>query len=192
MHRRPLLRLLDRYRSLHPPGETAALDRICALVSQRPDCFERSCLPAHVTASAWIASHDRKRFLLTHHRKLDRWLQLGGHADGDPDVMGVALREAQEESGMRDFSWLSHNGAEGPVPLDIDVHAIPACRDEPAHEHHDVRFLLVAAAGQALQISAESSDLVWFELAQLEQVASDESLLRLGRKARSLLLDVGS
>ena len=190
MHRRPLLALLDRYARLHPEeGECVA--RVRALVAARPECFLRRCLPGHVTGSAWILSPDRRRFLLTHHRKLDRWLQLGGHADGESDVAAVALREAEEESGLGPFALLTV-GPPGtpPLPLDLDVHAIPARAGEPAHEHHDLRFALVAARDD-VRLSDESHALRWFELAELETVlpalGADASLVRLGRKARALV-----
>jgi 8-oxo-dGTP pyrophosphatase MutT (NUDIX family) len=184
LHRKPLLDLLARYRAAHP-DEAVCADRIRALVETQRDCFERSCLPGHVTASAWLLSHDGKRFLLTHHRKLDRWLQLGGHADGDADVAAVALREAHEESGLAElrFAW----AAETPVPVDLDVHRIPAHGSEPAHDHHDVRFVLVAAPGQTIFESDESTALEWFDMDALEDVADDDSVLRLGRKVRRLL-----
>ena len=184
MHRKPLLDLLARYRAAHP-GEAPCADRIRALVETRRDCFERSCFPGHVTASAWLLSPDGRRFLLTHHRKLDRWLQLGGHADGDADVAAVALREAREESGLAElrFAW----APDGHVPIDLDVHRIPARGSEPAHHHHDVRFVLVAAPGQTILESDESAALEWFEMDALEDVADDDSVLRLGRKVRRLL-----
>jgi 8-oxo-dGTP pyrophosphatase MutT (NUDIX family) len=186
LHRRSVLELLDRYGALHP-GETACVARVRELVEGHADCFERTCLPGHLTASAWILSADRRRFLLGHHRKLDRWLQLGGHADGERDLARVALREAREESGMRELAFV----AAGPelVPIDLDVHRIPARGEEPPHEHHDVRFLLVAAPGQPLRVSPESRALRWFAMEELERVADDESLLRLGHKARARLAE---
>jgi 8-oxo-dGTP pyrophosphatase MutT (NUDIX family) len=190
MHRKPLLDLLDRY-LLRTPGEAMMVGRVRGLVTSRHDCFERTCQPGHVTASCWILSHDRSHFLLTHHRKLRRWLQLGGHADGDGSVLQVALREAREESGMRDFSLIDPGGAQREdlascLPIDIDVHGIPARPGEPAHEHHDVRFVLVAGAEQPLVISDESSGLAWFPLDELASLDADESLLRLARKAIEL------
>jgi len=186
VHRRPLLELLERYARVHP-AELVVVDRMRELVESRERCFERDCLPGHITASAWIVSHDHGRFLLTHHRKLDRWLQLGGHADGDPDVLAVALREAREESGMTLLEPLPTGGAL--VPFDLDVHEIPAWGDDPAHEHHDVRFLLRAAPGQSLVPSGESTALRWFESRGpgVEGLLGEESLLRLHRKARALL-----
>ena len=177
MHRRPLLDLLDRYEKQNP-REVECIARIRELVRKYSDCFERSCLPGHITASAWIVSQDRERFLLTHHRKLDRWLQLGGHADGDPDVFAVALREAREESGLHEFDWL------GDLPIDVDVHRIPARPGEPAHEHHDIRFLLAAGSDREVVVSDESHALAWFGWDALESDLREESLLRMGRKAR--------
>jgi len=201
MHRRPLLELLDRYGE-HHPEEAGRVAAVRGLVESRPECFLRSCLPGHVTGSAWILSPDHRRFLLTHHRKLDRWLQLGGHADGEPRVAAVALREAEEESGQGPFAILSarHPGGVA-LPIDVDVHAIPARPGdaagpgEPAHEHHDVRFALVASR-DAVRLSDESHALRWFEMTELETVlpslGADASLLRLGRKARALLAELAA
>jgi 8-oxo-dGTP pyrophosphatase MutT (NUDIX family) len=184
VHRKPLLDLLARYGAAHA-DETACVDRVRRLVETHDDCFERSCWAGHVTASAWLLSHDGRRFLLTHHRKLGRWLQLGGHADGDPDPAAVALREAREESGLDRLRFAY--AADAPVPIDIDVHAIPARGTEPAHDHHDVRFVLVAAPGQTIAASDESNAIEWFEMDALESVADDASVLRLGLKVRRLL-----
>ena len=183
MHRQPLLDQLALYRARHPEEEQV-VDSIVDLVSAHRDCFQRSCLPGHVTGSSWIVDAALERGLLTHHRKLARWLQLGGHADGDPDVPAVALREAREESGMQDFDVIVPE--DGCSILDVDVHVIPAFGNEPAHEHHDIRFLFRAAPGQGLTISSESNDLAWFAWADLGDVGADESVLRLGRKARAV------
>ncbi len=178
--------MLDRYLVRHP-DEHACVGRIRALVEGHADCFERTCLPGHVTASAWILSPDEQACLLTHHRKLERWLQLGGHADGDPDPLAVALREAQEESGMAQFDVLSLDEGGVPIPLDVDVHLIPARGDEPAHEHHDVRFLLRAHPDQPLVTSEESIDLQWFSPERFAAMTDEESLLRMARKVPTVL-----
>ena len=184
MHRTPVVQLLDAYLRRWPE-EANTVDRIRRLVTHHTDCLLRSCPPGHITASGWIVSHDHSAFLLTHHRKLDRWLQLGGHVDGENQLHRAALREAREESGLRELEF--HLEAGRILPLDLDVHPIPAHQDEPEHEHHDIRFLLVAGPDQELIISEESKDLRWFQNQDLERVAGDQSVLRLGRKALALL-----
>ncbi|MGI9429996.1 MAG: NUDIX hydrolase [Bythopirellula sp.] len=186
MHRQPLLRMLEQYAFKHPE-ESASVEKIADLVTSCPDCFERSCRPGHVTGSAWVLSHDRSKCLLVHHRKLNRWLQPGGHADGQSQVEQVALREAQEESGLTALE-LEPSGVAA-EPLDIDVHLIPARLDaagnvvEDSHEHHDIRFLLVATQVQALVLSEESHDLRWFSNHAVLNVTAEESVLRMMRKA---------
>jgi 8-oxo-dGTP pyrophosphatase MutT (NUDIX family) len=177
MHRKPLLDLLDRYLE-RQPLEAATVERIRSFVREHEDCLLRRCVPGHITASAWILSADRAQFLLAHHRKLGRWLQLGGHVDGEPHVERAALREAQEESGMRDFDLVLTG--DRLVPLDLDVHRIPPHGDEPAHFHYDVRFLLIAHPDQPLRVSPESKALRWFPTAHR---LTETSLARLAEKA---------
>ena len=184
MHRRHLIELLNRYSATYPMEE-ARVEQFRRFVEEYPDCFERSCVPGHITASAWIISSDGDDALLTHHAKLGRWLQLGGHADGDTDPFRVALREAREESGMGVFAEPS--GTLVPLPLDVDIHQIPPRPGEPAHLHHDLRYLLVAGANQELVVSEESADLRWVARCDLASFTDEESVLRLDRKARLLL-----
>ncbi len=178
VHRRHLLGLLESYLARHPE-EQARVDRVRRFVETHTDCFERTC--RHVTGSAWILSADHRHVLLVHHRKLGRWLQPGGHADGEPDPLSVALREAREESGLAELAALAEE------PLDVDVHAIPACGHEPAHLHYDIRYLLVAAPGQELRRSEESTALQWFERRRLTALLTEKSLLRMERKTRAAL-----
>lgn len=184
MHRKPLLELLARY-ALRGAAEAAEAARFAAFTAEHEDCLLRSCVPGHITASAWILSPDGSHCLLTHHRKLQRWLQLGGHVDGEQHVQRAALREAREESGMEHFELLVR-GREL-EPLDLDVHTIPARKQDPQHEHWDVRFLLRARPGQALAISEESNDLQWIPVARLLEFTTEESVLRLQRTAERWL-----
>jgi len=184
MKRRALLKELERY-GAHFPDEAARVLRFANFVGAHPDCFSRHCHPGHVTASAWIVSADHDSFLLTHHRKLGRWLQLGGHADGDSDVLRVALREAREESGMHDFEVVADSN--DLLPLDLDVHRIAARGAEPEHDHYDVRFLLVAAKDPIIRVSDESHDVRWFTLGGAAELVAEESLRRLVRKTRARL-----
>jgi 8-oxo-dGTP pyrophosphatase MutT (NUDIX family) len=184
MHRAPLLQMLSRYLERWPE-ERLRVARVIQFVRAHEDCFERTCLEGHVTGSAWILSPDHRCVLLTHHRKLGRWLQLGGHCDGDADPFRVALREAREESGMHRLRPLPEEA--GPVPLDVDVHPIPAREGEPAHFHFDVRFLLEAAPGEEFVLGEESHALRWVERARLCETVEEESLLRMERHASEVL-----
>lgn len=153
-------------------------------VAAQADCLLRSCAPGHLTGSAWIVSPDRRRTLLTHHRKLDKWLQLGGHADGDGDLRAVAQREAEEESGLA-----------GVVPVggeifDVDRHWIPPRKDEAGHYHFDLRFRFEADPAAPLVVSSESKDLAWVELAQVTALNPEESMARMVRKTPPPTADV--
>lgn len=190
MHRQPLLKLLEAYRSTHP-DESAVVDRMAVLVTGHEDCFDRTCRPGHMTGSAWVVSADSKRHLLMRHRKLGKWLQPGGHADGDPDVAAVASREANEETGLTGLRIVAD--ANDNAVLDLDVHEIPA-RFGPsgemiddAHEHHDVRFLLQATGPETLTINEESDDLRWCPPEEVRTLTQEPSVLRLLEKAQGWL-----
>jgi 8-oxo-dGTP pyrophosphatase MutT (NUDIX family) len=152
------------------------------LLERAPECFLRSCFPAHFTGSALVLSSDRRQTLLHHHRKLDRWLQFGGHCDGESDVLAVAVREAQEESGIDSMGvWRSQ-------PFDLDIHKIPARGDEPEHFHYDLRYVLIAPADASFRKSAESKELRWFTPDEMETLAVDDGLRRLVAKWRRVIL----
>ena len=140
-----------------------------------PRCFERTLLEGHFTGSAWLCDPTQTKVLLTHHKKLDMWLQLGGHADGNPNLMSVALREAEEESGISSLTVVSEE------IFDIDIHTIPARPGEPEHLHYDVRFL-IQAAHTDFACSKESKALAWVHIRTLEQIVSSESLLGMQKK----------
>jgi len=178
MHRKPLLELLAQYRREWPPEE-ATTQRMIAFVTAHTDCFERSLSLGHVTGSAWLVNRKRSHVLLTHHRKLNKWLQLGGHADGDSDILAVAMKEAVEESGLPAIAPLSPN------IFDIDIHEIPARKSEPAHFHYDVRFALCANATEQYVVSDESHDLAWIDIARLATVTTETSMLRMADKWHS-------
>ena len=189
--------LLDTYLACYP-HEYTIVRRVRDLVQTYPDAFYRTCTIGHITGSAWIVSADGAKCLLTHHRKLDRWLQLGGHADGETAVHQVALREAQEESGMNEFSFVDREGNQlypnqiedtlpQLIPLDIDIHPIPARKEEPAHEHYDLRYLLIAAPNQPLQLTSESNDLRWFGWEEIAQVTDEATIQRMIEKAQAIL-----
>jgi len=160
--------------------EKAFCSRFLALL-QDERCYHRDHLPGHLTGSAFIIDRSRRYTLLTHHAKLNKWLQPGGHADGDENIAGVALREAQEETGLANFSFLREN------VFDIDIHLIPARKDFPEHLHYDIRFLLEASRDEKLVISEESHDLDWIELEKVGRLVSHSpAMMRMVEKVRLL------
>ena len=175
MSRGQLVRNLEAY-ARQWTGEAAVVERFIRFVERHPDCFERALPVGHVTGSAWVVNGEGTHVLLTHHRKLDKWLQLGGHADGEPDVMKVALREVAEESGLTGVAPVF------PEIFDVDIHPIPARRHEPAHEHYDIRYAFRTTGSEAYVVSDESHDLEWVPIAALHRVTTEESMLRMARK----------
>ncbi len=169
--RRPLLLALHRHAKAQPDNAVAAR-QIADFVRETPNCFERSHLAGHITGSAWLLAPSGQRALLTLHHKLQRWLQPGGHADGDSDTLRVALREAQEESGIAGISPVNCE------IFDVDVHPIPARGNTPAHLHYDIRYLL-RAPHERFCISSESDALAWLTPAEIAERAPDASVQRL-------------
>jgi 8-oxo-dGTP pyrophosphatase MutT (NUDIX family) len=183
MHRQPLLDTLRcvldgldtkswPHASFDRAEEAAILAKFLAFVSSTPDCFERTSPHGHITGSALVVSPDLRRVLLTHHAKLDKWLQLGGHSDGSPKTAEVAYREVEEESGLTRLSFVQTD------PYDFDWHDIPARPNEPAHIHYDVRFLIAADPEEPLVITKESKDLRWFTVDEARRLTSERSMHR--------------
>ncbi|HKI74419.1 MAG TPA: NUDIX hydrolase [Pseudomonadales bacterium] len=169
-----ILGLFDSY-AVRYPEESETVTRIRTFVARNPDCFRRELLQGHITGSAWVVDRSRDRTLLTHHRKLDIWVQLGGHADGDPDVGRVALREAEEESGISNLALVSDE------IFDIDIHSIPARGNEPEHFHYDCRFM-IEARDEDYVVSDESHDLAWIDLDCITEYTTEDSMLRMRAK----------
>lgn len=171
---------ISLYESLHAyavscPDDAHAMACITFLEeADRP--FDREHATGHFTGSAWLVDPDGEHVLLTHHRKLNRWLQLGGHADGDSDLAEVALREACEESGLAELRV-------DPAIFDVDKHWIPERNDVPGHWHYDVRYVVHAHVRGAFVVSDESLDLAWVSIRALaDNPDTDESLQRMARK----------
>jgi 8-oxo-dGTP pyrophosphatase MutT (NUDIX family) len=186
--RQALLEALLRHR---PADEEEARDlvRILAFVERHERPFDRGIREGHLTGSAITVSADGRFVLLLHHRKLDRWLQPGGHgSEGETTGEEVALREAFEESGIRGLAL--HPTA--PRPLDVDVHDIPARDGEPAHEHLDLRYLVVAPEGATVAPDlAELHEIRWVPWDEVGPLAPDHGLRRALARARAIVTAVG-
>ena len=158
------------------PLENDAVVLFQALLGDATDAYRRERLAGHFTASAWLVSSDAARVLLTHHRKLGLWLQLGGHADGERDLKVAALKEAEEESGLTGLSI-------EPAIFDLDRHRIPEHKGVPEHWHYDARYVVRAGANEAYIVSDESHDLAWRDIAELGECAdADPSVRRMAGK----------
>jgi 8-oxo-dGTP pyrophosphatase MutT (NUDIX family) len=147
-------------------------------------CFHRDHLPGHITGSAFIIDESGAYALLTHHAKLNKWLQPGGHADGDDNVLRVALREAGEETGLTGFKLLH------PRFFDIDIHTIPSRADFPEHQHYDVRFLLQTNRSNAFTVTKESHALAWVPFDELAKLTANDSIGRMLEKIRYSNLNI--
>lgn len=170
----PLRQALSDYARRWP--EEGDTDLFLDLLDAAEDPFRRERREGHFTASAWLVSADGHRLLMTHHRKLDLWLQLGGHADGERDLVAVALKEAEEESGLSGLRI-------EPAIFDLDRHRIPEQKGVPEHWHYDLRYVVHAGDSEDFVVSDESHDLAWRYVATLvDDAMIDPSVRRMAQK----------
>ncbi|NNC87452.1 MAG: NUDIX hydrolase [Akkermansiaceae bacterium] len=162
-------------------AEVVARDRMIELLDSEPRCFRRDAFPGHFVGGALVLNADGSRALLHHHRKLDRWLQFGGHCDGEENVLEVARREAREECGIDGLVVASGK------PFDLDVHPIPERPGEPWHEHYELRWVLIAPEGARPVCSDESHELRWFTPDEMAALPSDGGTDRMVEKWKALL-----
>ncbi len=161
-------------------GEEAHRQHMLDFLTSTPNAFLRSHLAGHMTASALVLDHEQQACLLLLHRKLERWLQPGGHADGDEDLEAVARREVAEETGLEQLELLERG------IFDVDVHLIPARKEVPEHFHYDVRFLFRAVHPEAIVGNHESEAVAWVPLEEVPARAGEESILRMVRKVQRM------
>lgn len=130
----------------------------------------------HVTASAWITDFKHEQVLLTHHKKLDMWIQLGGHTEVGESIIDSAEREALEESGLKSLKLVDT------AIFDVDVHEIPKHNATAPHLHYDVRFFFEADSNEPLICSDESLNLKWIKLSEIRNWTIEPSVLRMVEK----------
>lgn len=182
MHRQELLSLLNNY---HTPfiEEAGMADKTRLFVLQHKNCFDRSLSVGHVSGSAWVVNPARTRVLLLRHRKLNLWLQPGGHADGDPDILRVILNETSEETGIA----LEHILLVNEQIFDIDVHTVHESIHDNRHTHYDIRFLVEIDDSLPIPGNYESFQIGWVPLVEVSRFNNALSLHRLVRKTSLLL-----
>ena len=180
MHRNDLLNLLRNYCTRYM-DEVSYVRRAISYIEQNEDVFERAA-PIHVTGSAWVVSPDREKVLLMHHRKYDHWFQLGGHADGDPDVINVALKECAEETGVDP----AHIKLIDSAIFDVDLHDVPRIGQVQAHGHIDIRFVVEIDDAINIPGNNESHEVKWFSLYEVMQMNRFRSTYRMLEKTRNL------
>jgi 8-oxo-dGTP pyrophosphatase MutT (NUDIX family) len=177
--RQTLIAALEIYKSGYREEE-AFIPEFLRLLSHAA-AYQREHLPGHMTGSAWIVDDSFEYVLLTHHAKLNRWLQPGGHADGDENIERVAIREAEEETGLKDFRKLSDD------LFDFDIHLIPERKGFPAHYHYDIRILLQANRNDKLVVTEESHDLAWVHVDEIATRSENNiSMIRMAEKTRAM------
>ena len=161
-------------------GESRSVAAIRDFLVRSPLAFSRANPEGHITASAVVMSSSGGDFLLVRHRKLDRWLQPGGHFEpSDDSAFAAALREAREETGIEAFAFPI-----GDRILDVDVHPIPAHGEDPPHVHYDIRHLF-AVERPASSLPEETR---WLSLEEALAIGVDSSLERALRKASALTI----
>lgn len=184
--------VLDLLENFQPSDEKEKYDvvKIKELILKHKNIFDRACLEGHLTASALVINPQTKMILLHNHVKLNRWLQFGGHADGDIDMAFVALKEAREETGLRDLKFLLPEGETEILPIDIDLQTIFEADGVPEHYHLDFRFIFLTNAAEIPKPEeGESQELKFFTFGEVEAMGNklDFALRRLVKKAEKLL-----
>lgn len=172
MHRSHLKNQLLSYNPVDKKELASKIDML-QFIETYPNCFERFLEVGHITASSWLLNKDHDKVLLMHHAKLDLWCQLGGHCDGDSNTLAVALKEAQEESGIQGIEPVSCD------IFDIDIHLIPENPREKAHYHYDVRYLLHVVSDEQIIQNKESKELRWVGTSRLHLPTNSESVVRM-------------
>lgn len=181
MHRQQLITLLSQYQTRFM-DEAGFIRKALSYIEQHEDCFYRELWPAHVTGSSWVVNPARDHVMMLHHRKLGQWFQPGGHADGDADIVRVALKETSEETGL----GLENINLLGEYIFDVDLHDIPAMGGAPRHQHIDIRFLIEIDDSVHIPGNDESHEVRWVSLNQVSRFNNNLSTYRMVEKTRQL------
>ena len=164
-----ILKIIKTYRPINP-AQKEIQDKFILFIENNPDCLLRSNLKGHLTASAFVMDLKTQQVLLIHHKKLDKWLQPGGHCDGDADLLRVAIKEVFEETGLK-------IQANGQSIKGLDIHIIPEYKGIPEHKHYDVRYIFESDSSLPLIQNHETTGIQWINLEDLKDFINDETVL---------------
>ncbi|WP_375580857.1 NUDIX hydrolase [Marivirga tractuosa] len=175
------MKLIENYNPVSEKEEVFKEKMLKLYKSKGKKSFYRDNLEAHFTASAWIINPNSEEVLLLHHKKLNKWLQPGGHADGQTDLEKVAKKEAEEETALNNLQLITNK------IFDIDIHIIPENKGIPEHYHFDVRFAYFCTEIEKTQINSESNNFHWIKLNSVETLTKEPSILRMAEKSKVFL-----
>jgi len=179
MHRDSILHLLDTYSTTDIPEKLMVSETI-NFVKANTECFSRQLLAGHLTGSGWIVNKERTHALLIHHFKIDKWFQPGGHCDGCPDVLSVAIKESIEETTLQVTPVFNSI-------FDVDIHTISARAGVPEHLHYDIRFLLESDRNSHIfNLNREVKAIEWVKLETITHYNNSPSIIRMVNKTLNL------
>ncbi len=155
-------------------------NKMLLFLKTHKNCFDRSCIEGHFTSSCWLIDNTNNRALLMHHTKLNKWFQLGGHCDGNKNILEVSIQEAREESGIKNIEPVNKQ------IFDVDIHLIPQINQIKSHFHYDVRFLLQVKSNEVPLKNHESKELRWVYKNDNKLPTQNKSVLRMYNKWKNM------
>ena len=163
--------------------ESEDVETIISFLENNQNCYSRTNLKGHITAGAFVCDNEGN-ILLNHHGITDMWFQFGGHCDGEEDVLNVAKREVEEESGIKDFTL----GETQIFDVAVNEVAFNERKNEPEHFHYDINFLFVVN-NHDFKISEESFDIKWVSINEALKLVdpNDYAMLRMIKKYEEYL-----
>jgi len=173
---------MDPLSAIRAAPDSLEKRKVLEICKHNLSALDRRSRPGHLTASVLVVYPIDRNILLLYHKKFQKWLQPGGHADGDPDLARVALREAVEETGIEGLRLLE-------PPIDVDIHKVDPPNEDP-HEHYDLRYLVLSPSRAEPVGNNESDRLRWVSIHDFSEVQADPSLYRLADRGLSVLSDL--
>lgn len=174
-----LIEDINRYQAEF--GQDDEVRQILAFMAEADNLFGRDSQGGHITCGAWILDPSLSKVILVRHRRLDRWIQPGGHIEIGETPFAGALREAEEETGIEDLvPWKNKL-------FNLSVHLFPQGKDGPAHFHYDFRYLFIATGSSRIQATDETDGVVWVPLSRIADYTDEATILEMAEKTKRLI-----